>query len=58
MYIYIYIYIDNLFIISRIFDKFGQLLSHSLTTVTWKFVTESSVFHGVTQRHGSSWDCE
>jgi len=36
----------KLFIISMIFDKFVQLLSHSMTTVTWKIVTESSVFHG------------
>ena len=34
------------FTISMIFDKFVQLLSYSATAVTWKFMTESSVFHG------------
>jgi len=36
----------KLFTISMILDKFVQLLSYSVTTVTWKFMTESSVFHG------------
>jgi len=51
IYIYIYIYtythidIVKILIIFMIFDKFVQLLSHSVTTVTWKFLTENSVLH-------------